>query len=100
MQGNYVTSFNRLVVREKLKFYSEDKLGFSMVIVKKSFIIVLQIITLLLVVSDHFLALVFNYSQLFFFGVEVSIFIMDVILYITIGLQITIIVLLIEGVKE
>ena len=63
---------------------------------RKSIIIVLQIITLLLVVSDHFLALVVNHFHLYFFGIEISVFIMDVVLYLTIGLQIFIIVVLIE----
>ena len=78
---------------------------------KKSIIIVLQIITLLLMVSQHFLQAYFSKVLIinavpvplstvtFWFGYRVTSVIVDVMLYVTIGLQLTVIVLLIENKK-
>ena len=65
---------------------------------KKSIIIILQIITLLLMVSDHFLVTLYYYvsSSVLLWGYNIGALLVDVVLYITIGLQILIIVLLIE----
>ena len=70
---------------------------------KKSIIIILQIITLLLMVSDHFLVTLYYYvsPSVLLWGYNIGALLVDVVLYITIGLQILIIVLLIEQeVKE
>lgn len=73
---------------------------------KKSVIIVLQIISLLLMISNHYLVMVIYYASyldlynIWFFGVKVSSLITDICLYITVGIQLTIIVLIIEEVRK
>ena len=64
---------------------------------RKSIIIVLQIICLLLMVTNHVLAVFFQYfPYIYVFGILVRNFLIDVIICVTIGLQIFIIVALIE----
>ena len=64
---------------------------------KKSIIIVLQIICLLLMVTNHYLTASYLYfPECYFFGVLINALIIDAVLWLLIGLQLTIIVALIE----
>ena len=68
---------------------------------KKSLIAILQIICLIMIVSNHFLPYHFYAKFLLgidvhWFGMKVSNLIVDIVLYLTIGFQLLIIVLIID----
>ena len=67
---------------------------------KKGYIVVLQIITLLLMISNHFIGIILRNDfeiYLFWLGMSVTSFIVDIMLYVTIGLQLFIIFIIIGG---
>lgn len=68
---------------------------------RKTYIIVLQIIMLLMIQANHYLVTVFYHNPLgIWFGIIVYSVITDVILLATIAIELIIIVLLIEEVKK
>lgn len=81
-----------------MELYNTRLLGVAMIEMKRITIILLQIITLLLMVSNHFLSILVNKtnSKIIFMGWDVRGIILDVLLYSTIGLQLLIIALLIN----
>lgn len=63
---------------------------------KRIIILILQIICLLLIVTNHCISVIVNSGEIYIitFGVLIQSYIVDFILFSTIGLQITIIILL------